>query len=153
VHSSFGLAPFELVLSRPPPPLSVESSETVSENTPENARLHFLHRLKELQPLSQRRLVESQARYKASFYRSVREKNKELQPGSWVYLRREVHDAGVSQKLDDHVDGTFGFSKPRGEQFCSSKEKSAYVSRLIELRRRPLRWENRRYVRPHRRRR
>jgi hypothetical protein len=58
VHSSLVLAPFELVLSRPPPSLSVESSETVSEGTPENARLHFLHRLKEVQLLAQRRLAE-----------------------------------------------------------------------------------------------
>jgi hypothetical protein len=79
--SSLGLAPFELVLSRPQPPISVESSETFSESTPENVRLHFLHRLKELQPLAQRRLAEAQARYKAALDRSVREKNKELQPG------------------------------------------------------------------------
>jgi Integrase core domain/Integrase zinc binding domain/Chromo (CHRromatin Organisation MOdifier) domain len=117
VHSSLGLAPFELVLSRPPPPLSVESSETVSESTPENARLHFLHRLKELQPLAQRRLAEAQTRYKAAFDRSVREKNKELPPGSWVYLRREVHETGVSPKLDDQVDGPFRVLEAEGRTF------------------------------------
>jgi transposase InsO family protein len=31
IHSSFGLAPFELVLSRPPPPLSAEHPESGNE--------------------------------------------------------------------------------------------------------------------------
>jgi hypothetical protein len=105
VRSSLGLYPFELVLSRPPPPLSVEISETVSDITPENARLHFLRRLKELQPLAQRHLAEAQARYKAAFDPSVLENSKEQQPGLWVYVRRELHDAGESPKLDDQVDG------------------------------------------------
>jgi Chromo (CHRromatin Organisation MOdifier) domain len=121
VHSSLGLAPFELVLPRPPPPLSVESSETVSESKPENASLHFLHRLKELQPLAQRRLAEAQARYKAAFDRSVRDKNKDLQPGSWVYLRREVHETGVIPKLDDQVDGPFRVLEAEGRTFVLHK--------------------------------
>jgi hypothetical protein len=116
-----GLSPFELVLSRPPPPLSVESSETVSEITPENARLHFLRRLKELHPLSQLRLAEAQDRYKTASDRSVREKNKELQPGSLVDLRREVHDAILSPTLDDHVCGPFRVLEAEGRTFVLQK--------------------------------
>jgi hypothetical protein len=100
IHSSLGLAPFELVLSRPAPPLSVETPENGTADTPENARFRFLQRLKELHPLAQRRLAEAQARYKSGLDRSIREKNKELKAGSWVYLRREVHDPGTNPKLD-----------------------------------------------------
>ena len=39
IHSSLGLAPFEFVLSRPPPPLSVATLEKVTADTPENARV------------------------------------------------------------------------------------------------------------------
>jgi hypothetical protein len=82
IHSSLGLAPFELVLSRPPPPLSVECPEPGTADTPETAKVRFLKRLEEIYPAAQRRLADAQARYKENYDRSVREKNKDVQIGS-----------------------------------------------------------------------
>jgi transposase InsO family protein len=48
VHSSLNLAPFELILSRPPPTLSVGPSEAEVQDTPASAKLRFISRVKEL---------------------------------------------------------------------------------------------------------
>jgi transposase InsO family protein len=82
VHSSLYLAPFERILSRQPPNLSVESVPTVIEDTPTSSKLRFLGKIRELVPLAQQRLWESQARYKGNFDRSVKEKNKDVLPNS-----------------------------------------------------------------------
>jgi hypothetical protein len=37
----------------------------------------------------------------------VKEKNKDVLPNSWVYLRREVQEVGLNPKLDDQVDGPY----------------------------------------------
>jgi transposase InsO family protein len=115
IHASQGLAPFELVLSRPPPPLSVEIPEPGTGDTPETAKLRFLKRLKELHPLAQRRLAEAQLRYKRNYDRTVRLKNKELQIGSWVFVRKEVHDTGVNPKLDEQTDGPYRVLETDGQ--------------------------------------
>jgi hypothetical protein len=77
IHSSLGLAPFELVLSRPPPPLSVEYPDPGIEGTPDTAKLRFLKRIKELRPVALRRIAKAQARYKRNYDRTIREKNNE----------------------------------------------------------------------------
>ena len=117
VHSSLQLAPFELILSRPPPTLSVGPSEAEAQDTPASAKLRFLTRIKELVPLAQTRLSEAQAQYKRNFDRSIKEKNKEVLAGSWVYLRREVHEAGRNPKLDDPVDGPYRVVETDGRVF------------------------------------
>jgi Chromo (CHRromatin Organisation MOdifier) domain len=117
VHASLGFTPFEIVLARPPPPLSVEIPRKREADTPENFRLRFLNRLKELIPLARSRLAESQARYKAGFDRKVREKNKDVSEGSWVFVRREVHEMGINPKLDDQVDGPYRVVQTDGRTF------------------------------------
>jgi Chromo (CHRromatin Organisation MOdifier) domain len=47
----------------------------------------------------------------------VREKNKELQAGSWVHLRREVHDTGTNPKLEQQVDGPYRVVETDGRTF------------------------------------
>jgi Integrase zinc binding domain len=47
VHSSLKLAPFELIMSRPPPTLSVGPSEVEVQDTPASAKLRFITRVKE----------------------------------------------------------------------------------------------------------
>ena len=107
----------------------METPKKGTANTPENSRVRFLQRLKELHPLAQRRLAEAQARYKAGFDRSVREKNKELQVGSWVYLRREVHATGTNPKLDQQVDGPYRVVETDGRTFVLQQgEERARVS-------------------------
>jgi hypothetical protein len=109
----------------------VEIPEKGTADTPENARVRFLQRLKELHPLAQRRLAEVQARYKAGFDRSEREKNKELQAGSCVYLRREVHDTGTNPKLYQQVDGPYRVFETDGRTFVLQQEKNKHEIRQI----------------------
>jgi transposase InsO family protein len=44
IHSSLGLAPFELALSRPPPSISVEHHQSSTEESHETLKLSFLKR-------------------------------------------------------------------------------------------------------------
>jgi hypothetical protein len=107
VHSSLNLAPFELILSRSPPTMSVGPSEAEFQDKPASAKLRFITRVKELVPLAQMRLAEAQAQYKRKFDRSIKEKNKAVLSESWVHHRREVHEAGRNPKLDYQVDGPY----------------------------------------------
>jgi hypothetical protein len=107
IHSSLGIAPFELVLSRQPPPLAVETRESGNEDTPETVKLIFLQQFRELMPLTRERLAEAQGRYKRNYDRTVRPKNDGIPKYSWVYVRKEVHAAGTNPKLDDQVQGPF----------------------------------------------
>jgi hypothetical protein len=117
VHSSLNLAPFELILSRPPPILSVGPSEAEFQDTSSSAKLRFITRVKELVPLAQTRLSEAHAQYKRNFDQSIKEKNKAVFSGSLVYLCREVHEAGRNPKLDDQVDGPHRVVETDGSVF------------------------------------
>ena len=64
VHESLGYAPFELVLSRPPPSLSMKIPLREVAELPEDEKRRFVERLKELVPMTKDRLLESQRRYK-----------------------------------------------------------------------------------------
>jgi Chromo (CHRromatin Organisation MOdifier) domain len=121
IHSSLGLAPFELVLSRPPPPVSVETPDPMETNPtgdiPESAKIRFLTRLCGLMPKARQRLADAQERYKKNFDRTVREKNKELPVGGWVYLRKEEHSVGVNPKLTDQATGPYEIVQTDGRTF------------------------------------
>jgi hypothetical protein len=95
----------------------VGPSEAEVQDTPASAKLRFITRVKELVPLAQTRLAEAQAQYKKNFDGSIKEKNKEVLSGSWVYLRREVHEAGQNPKLDDQVDGPYQVIATDGRVF------------------------------------
>jgi hypothetical protein len=95
----------------------VGPSEAEVQNTTASAKLRFITRVKELVPLAQTRLAEAQAQYKKNFDRSIKENNKGLLSGSWVYLRREVHEAGRNPKLDDQVDGPYKVIATDGRVF------------------------------------
>jgi hypothetical protein len=107
VHTAIGLAPFELVLSRPPVTLSTEIPSTETECNAETEKLRFLRRLKELLPMAAERLRMAQKRYKRNYDKHVRPKNQEVREGGWVYVRKEVYDVGVNPKLLDQVEGPF----------------------------------------------
>jgi hypothetical protein len=47
----------------------------------------------------------------------VREKNNDLPPGSWVCIRREVHEVDVNPKLYAHVDGPYRILQTDGRTF------------------------------------
>jgi Integrase zinc binding domain/Integrase core domain/Chromo (CHRromatin Organisation MOdifier) domain len=114
VHASSGIAPFDLVLSRPPASLSVERSEGLEGNAPADEKQRFLQRLKGLVPLAQDRLREAQRRYKLAFDRSVRPKNKDVTKGGWVFLRREAAGPEGGTKLDELADGPYEVQNAEG---------------------------------------
>jgi hypothetical protein len=82
IHASLGFAPFELVLSRPPPPLALEQPIGNNHGSPEEEKRRFVHRLKELVPLEKERLVEAQLKYKENFDKSARIANPRYCPNS-----------------------------------------------------------------------
>jgi hypothetical protein len=107
IHTSLGLAPFELVLSRPPATLAVESLEPGSDNPPSTVKLKFLELLKGLLPMSRRQLADAQDCDNRIYDRGVRLKNSSLSEGSYVFVRRETHEPNVNPKLYQQVDGPY----------------------------------------------
>jgi hypothetical protein len=107
IHTFLGLAPFELILSRPPATLAVESPESGSDNPPSTVELKVFEQLKGLLPMTRRQLADAQDRYKRIFDRRVRPKNSSLSKGSYVFVRREVHEPNVNPKLYQQVDGPY----------------------------------------------
>lgn len=105
VHRSTGTVPFELVLSRPQLPLSLHpnllrrappTSET-KENYPRRLYDAILH--------AHSRLQTSQESYKKEVDRSVKEENKSLSPGDFVYLDvRECHVGNLYHKAQGPYD-------------------------------------------------
>jgi hypothetical protein len=107
IHTSLGLAPFELVLSRPRAKLAVESPEPGSDNSPSTVKLKFLEQLKGLLPIASRRLADAQDRYKRNDDRRVRPKNSSLSEGSRVFVQQETQKPNLNPKLDQQVDGPY----------------------------------------------
>lgn len=107
VHAAIGLAPFELILSRPPVTLSTEKPHTEVEVAAETEKLRFLQHLRALRPLAAQQLRLAQQRYKRSYDAHVRPKNQKIPTGNWVYVRKEVYDVGVNPKLLDQVEGPY----------------------------------------------
>jgi hypothetical protein len=95
----------------------VGPSEAEVQDASASGKLRFITRVKELVPLAQTRLAEAQAQYKKTFDRSIKENNKEVFSGSWVYLHREVHESGRNPKLDDQVDGPYQVIATDGRVF------------------------------------
>jgi hypothetical protein len=107
IHSSLGLAPFELVLSRLPHPFP-PNTRNREMNSPLPQKSYGSCRDSRMCATSRETCYRrQQARYKNNYDRTIREKNKELDVGSWVFVRREVHVVGVNPKLYDQADGPF----------------------------------------------
>jgi hypothetical protein len=71
VHSSLGMAPFEIVLSRPPPSIYLETRPRNEEVSIGTAKQEFLERLKTLRLRAEGNLHKAQARYKRNYDRGV----------------------------------------------------------------------------------
>ena len=116
VHRSTGTTPFDLVLSRHPPPLSVEVDmlDHVPGERPRarrariaKAKEEFLLRLQEAIVKARSNLLRTQQRYKRNFDAKVRSKLKDIQPGAFVFREIPEHPEGVNPKLASPVDGPF----------------------------------------------
>ena len=114
IHASLGFAPFELVLSRPPPPLAMEQPIGKNYATPEDEKRRFVHRLKELVPLAKERLVEAQRKYKENFDKNARVSSSRYCPDSWVFLRKESPNPEGKSKLDEIAEGPYRVIKSEG---------------------------------------
>jgi Integrase core domain len=114
IHASLGFAPFEFILSSPPPSLALEQPLGISSASPEEEKRRFVNRLKELVPLAKERLLDAQRRYKENFDRGARISSHRHCHDSWVFLKREATNPEGSSKLDELADGPFRVIKSEG---------------------------------------
>jgi hypothetical protein len=97
----------ELVLSRPPVTISLESKPRDEDLAPMTAKQEFLQRLKTLRELAGGNLHRAQVRYKRGYDDSVRETNRTVVAGDDVYVRAESPVGDQHSKLDSPVQGPY----------------------------------------------
>jgi transposase InsO family protein len=107
VHSSLGMAPFEIVLSRPPPSISLETRPRNEEVSVGTAKQEFLERLKTLRLRARENLHKAQARYKRNYDRGIQTKNADLTEGDEAFVKVEVTEQGRNSKLESLVQGPY----------------------------------------------
>ena len=106
-QTSTSMAPFDLVLSKPPGPLA-----TSLPPTEYNGRLDFKHKWKKwlakVIPETQEKLRKSQERYKRNFDKRLRKNTDTIAPGDNIFLRVErKDDKDTRHKLAPIADGPF----------------------------------------------
>ena len=90
VHSSTGISPFELVLSRPPSTASLSTEPDIRDGlAPWEYKIRWLAWLSKMLRDTKRQLAKRQARYKRDFDKHTRPTNAEYPPGSFVFVRKE----------------------------------------------------------------
>jgi RNase H-like domain found in reverse transcriptase/Reverse transcriptase (RNA-dependent DNA polymerase)/Integrase zinc binding domain/Integrase core domain/Chromo (CHRromatin Organisation MOdifier) domain len=108
VHSTLGMPPFELALTRSPTTTSLQELPRDEENDPKTEKQALLERLKTLRRAADGKLGQAQGRYKANYDRGVnRQKNARLREGDRAYVRVETTEVGRSHKLDSLVHGPY----------------------------------------------
>ena len=90
-HSSTALAPFELVLSRKPPPLALEKQPSI-HRTPLDTRDKWKNWLTKALSEARGTLERVQTRYKRNYDNRLRKQRERIQEGDYVYLRVERRD-------------------------------------------------------------
>ena len=92
VRLATGLAPLQLVLTRPPSHLNLENVETINPEAygPRQTEQRFSQRLRSLMQSAHKRLTARQARYKPDFDKRVRNFNTSITPGELVFVQRET---------------------------------------------------------------
>ena len=83
VHRSTGVAPFDLVLSRPPTHLAVENTEQMDKDSLSHRQQQsrFLQRIAALMNTASEKIKLAQMRYKADFDAHIRVRNADIRPG------------------------------------------------------------------------
>ena len=89
-HASTGLAPFELVLSKPPRALTMEELPTMEGEPPSSYRQRWLSRLKALMETAKTALEATQRRYQKNFDSRLRLPKVEPSVGAYVFLRKDA---------------------------------------------------------------
>ena len=106
VHRSTRVTPFELVLSRPPPEITLtHKAKRNAEDRGKTDRQDFVERWQIALEKATASLKEAQKRYKANFDRRLR-RVRQLKVGENVFL--DIHDGGMKRhKLEHEIDGPF----------------------------------------------
>ncbi len=87
-----------------------------------SSRNDFVRRLALLMALARTSLAKAQKRNKLTYDRGVREKNNNLQPGSYVFVRIEEFLAGTSKKLHPQAHGPYRIVSHDGRTFLPHRE-------------------------------
>ena len=90
-HTSTALAPFELVLSRPPPPLALKN-EPRSYKDPQEARIKWKEWLEKALADAKDMLTKAQQRYKRNYDARLRRHRENIKKNDYVYLRVDRRD-------------------------------------------------------------
>ena len=106
VHRSTGTTPFDLVLSRPPPALSLYHNERGVRKPSEEQRDHYIEQLEATLQKAYDHLLKTQQRYKRDFDKRVRSANRNIRPGDYVYLD-PTDGTTKGMKLGSHAFGPY----------------------------------------------
>ena len=90
-HTSTSVAPFELVLSKPPGPLALKPMPTTEEPRGD-FKQKWKHWLQDTMLKTKERLTKAQARYKKNFDARLRKQRENITVDDYVYLRVERKD-------------------------------------------------------------
>ena len=111
-HPSLGVSPFELVLSNPPPSLTMKRDES-HENAPEARKQveQFQAAVRKLAQTATKRLHSAQHKYKRNYDEKVRPLH-QPSTGDWIYIARELateEGDGIKRrhKLQSRATGPF----------------------------------------------
>lgn len=124
VHTSTGVAPFELVLSRQPPRLSVETERGDTPRSPHTYKEDWSSRIHKLVVDTQHRLDESQQRMKRNFDARLRRRTKHVQVGDTIVLKREKSSDSEPgrHKLSPTTRGPFTVTKVKTHTVVIERE-------------------------------
>ncbi len=113
-HTSTSLAPFELILSRPPPPLSVPQAPTTPEQ-PVLFRDRWRLNLRKVLKTSGAVMRATAARMKRNYDERLRRHRDVIKPGDFVFLRTERRDDNETRhKLAAIAEGPYRVESVRG---------------------------------------
>ena len=104
VHRSTLTTPFDLVLTRPPPPFSLHHSLNTRQRPTAKTKTDFINRIDDAMTTAYARLAKTQARYKKDYDKTVRLGNKHIKSGDWVLIDNPEKSP---TKLELHAQGPF----------------------------------------------
>lgn len=111
-HRSTGVAPFELVIPRripnltvhsPPPGVSIQAHGTTKDGSPLSVKRSFMARLRKTIPKVAEALRKTQQRYKKTYDKNLATRNKDVKIGDYVYLKAHQRE----HKLSSPTNGPF----------------------------------------------
>ena len=113
-HSSTGLALFELVLSRPPPPLALQNKPK-SYTDPLDAGPKWKRWLTKIVSEAKTKLEKTKARYKKNYDARLRKQSERINKNDYVYPRLERREENEHlHKLAALAEGPFKILETKG---------------------------------------